>query len=309
MNATFAVSADTEQQFTVLMTQKHYQRFLESELGPEIPDEPLFHIIPALYEKSVSYGTGTDAGPAAILAASQQLELFDGISIPAEHGICTWPPLSCTGSAEEALAEIAATVNDVLLHNTTIPVVLGGEHTVTVGALQAVRQRYDNCGIIQFDAHADLRDTYEGSRYSHACVMRRALEMEFPLYQIGVRSLSHAEELLRQAKDIGRLDGAAIGCAAMPDVILPADFPHDIYLTIDVDVLDPAVIPATGTPEPGGLSWYQMMQALSTVMRGRRVIGFDVVELAPIAGLHAPDYTVARLIYNLFGMISRNNQL
>jgi agmatinase len=288
------------------MTQSPYQRFLESELGSETPAEPLFHIIPIPYEKSVSYGTGTAAGPAAILAASQQLELYDGKSIPAELGIRTLPPLSCVGSAEEVMTEINAAVDDVLLRN-GIPAVLGGEHSVTMGALQAVRQRYDNCGVVQFDAHADLRDTYEGSRFSHACVMRRALDMDFPLYQIGVRSLSHAEELLRQAKDIGRLDGAAIGCGAMPDPILPADFPRDIYLTIDVDVLDPGVIPATGTPEPGGLSWYQMMQGLFTVIRGRRVIGFDVVELAPIAGLHAPDYTVARLIYNIFGMVGRNN--
>jgi agmatinase len=289
------------------MMQKHYQRFLESELGTETPAEPLFHIIPVPFEKSVSYGTGTAAGPAAILAASQQLELYDGTSIPAELGIRTLPPLSCTGNPEEVMAEISAAANDVLLSN-SIPVVLGGEHTVTVGVLQAVRQRYDNCGVVQFDAHADLRDTYEGSRYSHACVMRRALDMEFPLYQIGVRSLSREEELLRQAKEIGRLDGAAIGSGTMPDPILPADFPQDLYLTIDVDVFDPGIIPATGTPEPGGLSWYQMMQGLSAIMRGRRMIGFDVVELAPIAGLHAPDYTVARLIYNLFGMIVRNNQ-
>ncbi len=290
------------------MTQKHYQRFLESELGSETAAEPLFHLIPAPYEKSVSYGTGTAAGPAAILAASQQLELFDGTSIPAEYGISTLPPLSCTGNPEKVLAEISAAVEDVLLRNRSIPVVLGGEHTVTMGALRAARQFFDQCGVVQFDAHADLRDTYQGSRYSHACVMRRALDMEFPLYQIGVRSLSHEEELLRQAKDIGRLDGAAIGCGVMPDPILPADFPQNIYLTIDVDVFDPAVIPATGTPEPGGLSWYQMMQALSSVMQGRRVVGCDVVELAPIAGLHAPDYTVARLLYNLFGMIGRNNQ-
>jgi agmatinase len=289
------------------MTQKHFQRFLESELGPEIPEEPLFHIIPAPYEKSVSYGTGTATGPAAILKASQQLELFDGISIPAEYGISTLPPLSCSGSPENVMAEISAAVDDVL-HRRAIPMVLGGEHTVTMGALQAVRQRYQQCGVVQFDAHADLRDTYEGSRYSHACVMRRALDMEFPLYQVGVRSLSHEEELLRQAKNIGSLDGAAIGCGAMPDPILPPYFPQNIYLTIDVDVFDPGVMPATGTPEPGGLSWYQMMHVLSSVIQGRRVIGCDVVELAPIGGLHASDYTVARLIYNLFGMIGRNSQ-
>jgi agmatinase len=287
--------------------QQKYPIFLESELGPETAATALFHVIPAPYEKSVSYGKGTKAGPAAILAASQQLELFDGTSIPAAAGIHTLPPLSGNGTAEEVLTAIERSVSQVLKHR-KIPVLLGGEHTVTVGALQAVRHHADSCGIVQFDAHADLRDTYEGSPYSHACVMHRALDMGFPLYQIGVRSLSHEEELLRRARNIGRLDGAAIAVAGVPEEILPADFPSDIYITIDVDVLDPGIMPATGTPEPGGLGWYQMMQALAGVIRGRRVLGFDVVELAPVPGLHAADYTVARLIYNFFGMITKNEK-
>lgn len=290
------------------MTQKKYQRFLESELGPVTPADALFHVIPAPYEKSVSFGKGTAAGPAAILAASQQLELFDGKTIPADNGIYTLPPLSCTGSPEEVLTAIARTIDDVLRSH-KIPVLLGGEHTVTVGALQAMRQHAGNCGVVQFDAHADLRDTYEGSPFSHACVMRRALDMNFPLHQVGVRSLSYEEELLRRTGNIGRLDAAAIDDAGIPEAILPADFPADIYITIDVDVLDPGILPATGTPEPGGLGWYQMMQALAAVIRGRQVLGFDVVELAPVPGLHAADYTVARLIYNFFGMISRNSDL
>jgi len=285
-----------------------YPRFLESELGPETEGEALFHIIPAPYEKSVSYGKGTAVAPAAILAASQQLELFDGKSIPAEVGIHTLPPLSCTGTPTEVLSAIECSVGEVLRCR-KIPVLLGGEHTVTVGALQAVQQRADNCGLVQFDAHADLRDTYEGSPFSHACVMHRALDMDFPLYQIGVRSLSHEEEVLRRARNIGHLDGAVVGATGIPDALLPPDFPLDIYITIDVDVLDPGILPATGTPEPGGLGWYQMMQALAAVIRGRRVLGFDVVELAPIPGLHAADYTVARLIYNFFGMITRNSDL
>jgi agmatinase len=290
------------------MPQEPYSRFLESELGPETSTEALFHVIPVPYEKSVSYGTGTTAGPAAILAASQQLELFDGTSIPAAVGIHTQPPLSCIGTPAEVLSAIERSVGEVL-RRCKIPVLLGGEHTVTIGALQAVQQYVDNCGIVQFDAHADLRDTYEASPFSHACVMHRALDMDFPLYQIGVRSLSHEEELLRRARNIGHLDGAAIDAIGVPETILPSAFPLDIYVTIDVDVLDPGILPATGTPEPGGLGWYQMMQALAAVIRGRRVLGFDVVELAPVPGLHAADYTVARLIYNFFGMISRNSDL
>ena len=157
------------------MTPPQYSRFLESELGPETAATALFHVIPAPYEKTVSYGQGTKGGPAAILAASQQLELFDGTSIPAAAGIHTLPPLSCVGTAEEGVTAIERSVSQVLRHR-KIPVLLGGEHTVTVGALKAVRQHADSCGIVQFDAHADLRDTYEGSPLSHACVMRRVFE-------------------------------------------------------------------------------------------------------------------------------------
>jgi agmatinase len=279
--------------------------FLESELGRVNPEEALFHLLPIPYEETVSYGGGTGLGPAAVLRASQQLELFDGISIPAELGIFTQEYFSCTCSAEELLDRIGENVSE-LLRKGKIPVVLGGEHTITAGALLGVGGRHKNFGVVQFDAHADLRDTYDGNRYSHACVMRRVLDMGIPLYQIGVRSLSFEEELLRRTATIGHLDAAHIAATGIPENTLPADFPEDIYLTIDVDVFDPALMPSTGTPEPGGLSWYQVMQALNSVIRGRRVIGFDVVELAPISGLHAPDFLAARLIYNLFGMLARS---
>lgn len=287
------------------MKNSNSPAFLESELGLVKPEEALFHVIPIPYEATVSYVGGTNRGPAAILHASQQLELFDGISIPAELGIHTQEYFSCTCSAEEMLDRIGENISEVL-KNEKIPVVLGGEHTITAGALLGVTGRYKNFGLVQFDAHADLRNTYDNNRYSHACVMRRALDMGIPLYQIGVRSLSFAEEQLRRKENIGRLDAAHIAAAGIPENILPAAFPEDIYLTIDVDVFDPGIMPATGTPEPGGLSWYQVMQALTSVIQGRRVIGFDVVELAPISGLHAPDFLTARLIYNLFGMLARS---
>ncbi|RJP95094.1 MAG: agmatinase [Desulfobacteraceae bacterium] len=291
------------------MTSPHsFPGFLSSEIEPHPPEECLFHVIPVPYEKSVSYGTGTASGPLAILESSLQLELFDGIGIPAEYGIYTCPPLECDDSAEEVLERITDAVSKAL-DLKKIPVVLGGEHTVSVGAFRALKTHFKDFGIVQFDAHADLRETYHGTTQSHACVMRRAVEMDIPIFQIGVRSLSHEEHLLRKEKDIGHLDASAIGMAPVPDMILPEDFPKNIYITFDVDGLDPSIMPATGTPEPGGLSWYQAISALASVIRTRQVIGFDVVELAPIPGMHAPEFTAARLIYTLFGMIGRQDRL
>lgn len=287
------------------MTSPHsFPGFLASEIAPAKPEDCLFHIIPVPYEKTVSYGGGTAAGPLAILESSQQLELFDGISIPAECGIFTHPEMDCDGEDEGVLKKIEIAVANVL-EMKKIPVVLGGEHTVSLGAFRAIKAQMKNFGIVQFDAHADLRDSYHGTRLSHACVMRRAFDMDIPIFQIGVRSLSWEEHVLRQEQKIGHLDAAAIGMGRIPETILPDDFSENIYITFDVDGLDPSIMPATGTPEPGGLTWHQAFAALDRVMLGRRIIGFDVVELAPIPGMNAPDFTAARLIYNLFGMISR----
>ncbi|MFZ7127416.1 MAG: agmatinase [Desulfobacterales bacterium] len=278
--------------------------FLESELGRRPPGDCRFHVIPVAFEQSVTYGTGTAAGPAAILEASQQLEVFDGISIPGEAGIFTQAPLICGEDAEQAMLEISAAVARALQMGKT-PVMLGGEHTVTVGALHALLEQQDPVGIVQFDAHADLRDVYEGSPLSHACVMRRAVDMGFAIFQIGVRSLSPEESAFREARGIPHLDARDYFRNGFPVPLLPPGFPDTIYLTIDVDGLDPSVISATGTPEPGGLGWYDMMDALEIVCRGRRVLGFDVVELAPVTGHHASDFAAARLVYNTMGVVSR----
>jgi agmatinase len=288
-------------------TSDNFKGFLHSEIGVTNPADSFFHIIPAMFEKSVSYGKGTAKGPLAILNASQQLELFDGKGIPARRGIFTQAPLACADSAEQGLLEISAAVSRVLSQK-KFPILLGGEHTVTLGALGAIEVQDDlkeKIGVVQFDAHADLRDTYEENTLSHACVMRRALEMGFPIYQIGVRSLCSTEAEFRQGRNIGCYDAEWIARNGIPKKILPTDFPKSIYITIDVDVLDPSIMPSTGTPEPGGMTWYQLMDALKRVMAGRQVIGFDVVELAPIKGFSAPDYTCARMIYNLMGMIKR----
>ena len=273
------------------------KKFLESEI-PDLPEEEcLFHVIPAPFEKTVSYGKGTARGPEAILEASYQLEAFDGVSCPCEQGIFTHEAATTLEAIEDAVCRV--------LELGRIPVVLGGEHTVTYGALKALKDAGEKFGIVQFDAHADLRDEYEGSHLSHACVMHRATDLDIPIFQIGVRSLSKPEVELREELGIPHLDGYEIGRFGIPERLLPEGFPERVYVTFDVDGLDPSIMPSTGTPEPGGLDWFQAMDCLQKIVNTRTIIGGDFVELAPIESLHAPDFLVARLIYNFVGMISR----
>lgn len=273
------------------------KRFLESEIPGRSEGECMFHVIPAPYEKTVSYGGGTAQGPEAILKASYQLEAYDGSSCPCERGIFTHDSVQSLEAIEAAVLKVCSPGN--------IPVVLGGEHTVTYGALKALKEAGGEFGVIQFDAHADLRDTYEGDKFSHACVMRRALEMELPLFQIGVRALSIPEVELREQRGIPHLDGYDIGRNGIPEKLLPENFPEKVYVTFDVDALDPSIMPSTGTPEPGGLNWFETFQCLKKIVEQKTVIGCDFVELAPIEHLHAPDFLVARMIYNFMGLISR----
>jgi agmatinase len=285
-------------------------RFLASEL-PELPPEDcLFHIIPVPYEATVSYGGGTANGPAAIIEASNQLEVWTGEADPGRNGIYTWPAVVCDeGDAAATMAAIAGATATAIAAGPqgVIPVLLGGEHSLTFGALKALRAHYGHCGVIHFDAHADLRDTYEGTPYSHACVMRRAVDdLGLPLFQVGVRSLSPAEVMYRQDNNIPHLDarefarrGGLAWLRGHAGSILPDNFPERVFLTFDVDALDASIMPATGTPEPGGLSWWEALFLVRACLSGREVLGFDVTETAPLEGLTAPTFTAARLVYEL----------
>ena len=323
--------------------------FLQSEITALPPEKCRYQVIPVPYEATVSYGGGTKNGPAAIIEASGQLEAWTGRSLPLRHGIYTWPEVDCAGQAEKVLDNIESAVSKALEHGPSLgitgngaalperesacnctpclPVVLGGEHTVTLGVLRALRKRYGHFGVIQFDAHADLRQSYEGSIYSHACVMRRAVDdLGLDLFQFGVRSLSVEEVEFRAERGIKYLDArqamfplpgglpsasaphgaSAIGSSASRcdslSGLLPADFPEQVFLTFDIDALDASLMPSTGTPEPGGLFWWDALRLIEASLSGRRCIGFDVVELAPQPGLHAPNFTAARLVYEIMGM-------
>lgn len=269
------------------------------------PRRARFHILPVPFEKTVSYGRGTSRGPQAILDASGQVELFDGHGEPARWGIATHAPLPVTDSdPEEMIRTVAAAVSRVAADD-RVPVVLGGEHTVTLGAVEALAARYGDIGVVQFDAHADLRDQFDGSRFSHACVMRRIVEQRLPILQIGVRSLSAPEHRFRIENNVPHWDADVLARQLPDSELIPPDFPGTVYVTFDVDSLDPSIMPATGTPEPGGLDWYTALELLQTVVASRTVVGFDVVELAPIPQFHAADFTAAKLVYALIGMLSR----
>lgn len=280
--------------------------FHGDDVTPSKPEEALFHVIPAPYERTVSYGGGTVLGPEAILRASAQLELFDNKSVPADLGIYTAPPIDCSGSIKETLTNIRNAVS-IPLSMDKIPVLLGGEHTVTFGAVEALYDRYGkNFCVVQFDAHADLRDSYEGNKYSHACIMKRVFDLNIPFFQIGTRSYSMEEHNLRIRHNIDYIDAEEIYKNGTGSFSLPPYFPEHVFITFDIDALDAAVMPATGTPVPGGLGFFQALHIIEKIMASRRCVGFDVVEFSPIEGFHGYDFTAAQLVYNMMGILQRS---
>jgi agmatinase len=261
-------------------------------------------IIPVPYDLTSTYVSGSRRGPEAIIAASMNMEQFDE-ELRVETfraGIHTQDQLEPTAASPEGMiAAIEQSVGQVAASG-KLPVMLGGEHSITVGALRALRKRHRKLSILQLDAHADLRDSYQGTPLSHACAGRRASEMG-KLVQAGIRSLSAPEERFRAGSSVTTFFAADIAAGhARPQEIV-AELGEELYITIDLDVLDPAYMPATGTPEPGGLTWYQLLGILRAACEGRRVVGFDVVELCPIAGNVAPDFLAAKLVYRLLGYI------
>ncbi|MBQ9536388.1 MAG: agmatinase [Desulfovibrionaceae bacterium] len=288
-----------------------YLPFLASEYAPKLRNEAKFHIIPIPLEQSVSYGAGTRNGPAAILRASQQLEAWENERFPGKLGFYTGEAIDCSAPIENVLAKISAEVTTTL-NLGKIPVLLGGEHTVTLGALRAFYERsnYSRPGLVQFDAHADLRASYEGSPYSHACVMYQAVaEMHFQLVQFGIREYSLGERAQQIKSKVVAHTANALADHGLPTPILPADFPKDIYITFDVDAFDAALMPATGTPAPGGLFWQDVRRILMLLSKERHIVGFDVVELAPITGLHAYDFTAAKLVHFLMSLTCADENL
>lgn len=286
--------------------REYENRFLSSEVPSCPADKARFHVIPVPYEATVSYAGGTAHGPQAILDASDQLELYDGISFPGEGGIFTQAPVDCSGTPEQVMENIRLSVLTAL-DCEAFPVVLGGEHSLTYGELIALKERYGIFGVVQFDAHADLRDSYEGSKWSHASVMRRAVkDLGLPLVQIGNRIFCREELEARREHGVTCWDAPFLCRKGIPEKLIPEGFPNHVFITFDVDGLDPSIMPETGTPVPGGLSWYQALELAEKSLLRRTLIGFDVVELAPRAGHIVSDFAAASLTYALMGIAQRN---
>jgi len=261
----------------------------------------------APYDLTTSYLPGSRRGPLAILEASSHMELYDeelGFET-ARLGLHTLDPLEVLSSGPEEMVRQISAYAEPVLKAGKFPVLLGGEHSVTLGLASGLKKKYPGLSFLQLDAHADLRNEYEGTRYSHACVARRLAELG-PVVQVGVRSLSLEESRYLKKSPVRSYPWHAL--IDQPDWEEEAigHLSPEVYVTIDLDVLDPAIMPATGTPEPGGLDWRTLTGFLRKVTRNRKVVGFDVVELAPIPGWVAPDFLAAKLIYRFLGEIFRD---
>jgi agmatinase len=269
-------------------------------------------VLPVPYEATTSYDAGTRNGPAAILSASRPIERFDpefDCEPASEFGVHTLPPLKVTYRSPEAMLDNVARAVTGILTGSPAPdllAVLGGEHSLSAGVargLAAARPGLDLVAV-QIDAHADLADEYDGSRFSHACAARRILDT-CPVFQVGIRSLSAAEEKFRRSSS--RVQTVFAEDAKPGGAWLKAlgrfVKGKTVFLTIDVDGLDPSIMPAVGTPEPGGISWETLLDVARVICREAGSLPvFDVVELAPIRGLISPDYICARLVYKIMSL-------
>lgn len=266
---------------------------------------PRYRVIPFGLEHTVSFGCGTRFGPKAVLRASQEVETFDieySQDVYREYGVETLEPAQIHGSHQDAIVQLTDLVTTALLDG-KVPMVLGGEHSLTPGSVAAIaKHTSDDLTILQFDAHCDLRDQYLGDKNSHACAMRRCLEIEgvTKLVGVGIRNMSAEEHLFSQSDDRVQLFTSSQTqepfFLAMLSEILRG---QKIYITFDVDCLDPSIMPATGTPEPGGMAWKLALEILRVVGSVGTVVGFDMVEHAPIEGMISPDFTTAKLIYKM----------
>lgn len=261
-------------------------------------------IIPAPLERTTTYRKGTAEGPRAILAASYQVELYDEELDwePAERGICTVAPLDLAPlSHREALGAVEAAVG-AALDRGRLPFVLGGEHSLAPASFAAVQRRVPDVSVLYFDAHGDLREEYEGSRLNHACALRRIVETGARAVEVGVRSISREEVAFVRGGGQVRVIWAHQTGDALPEEALAHLGPR-VYVSVDLDVFDPGQLPHVGNPEPGGLSWRQVLSIFRQVARQRAIVGMDMVELCPRPGSEPSDFFSAKLAYRMIGAI------
>jgi agmatinase len=259
-------------------------------------------ILPVPYDGTSTWMKGADRGPQALFDASANMELYD-IETDFEvfrHGIVTMEAVPCPDDPEEMVTVVHQWARPILEDGKFV-VGIGGEHTISVGLVRAVAEKFRNLSVLQFDAHSDTRNEYEGSRYNHACVMSRIGEL-CPYVQVGIRSLDASE---RERLKPDRIFFAHEMLHRDYDIIpgMLNALTQNVYITIDLDVFDPSIMPSTGTPEPGGLDWYTLLRLIEWVIKKKNVIGIDVTELLPNPANRAPDFVAAKLVYRVLSMV------
>jgi agmatinase len=270
-------------------------------------DTARYGVLSVPYEGTVSYKQGTAAGPDAILDASQQVEWFDD-ELRAEFveaGVATYPAVAPADDPSEQMRRVKAAASEIIAAGKFL-LTLGGEHSITAPLVSAVQERHGRVSVLQIDAHADLRDTYNGTPHSHACVMRRVLEMSAGVAQVGIRNFCRDENDACPRQVANFITPAVI--ASDPNWVQRALslLGEKVYLTIDIDGLDPAYAPGTGTPEPGGMTWFQLLSLVRAVCTHRQVVAADIVEVMPIPPNHVTEFLAARLAYKIISYTQLN---
>jgi agmatinase len=280
------------------------QNFLAIEKEISSFENSQIVVVQAPYEHTVSYGGGTKNGPKGIITASQYVEFYDDEldrELCNDVGIATLPPIQFGKKSDAKAMKLIQDQVEHLLTFDKFVVTLGGEHTITQATVAAHRKKYPDMSVLQFDAHSDLRDAYQGSKFSHASVMARVCELMEPkkVVQVGIRAQCIEESRFIKEKGVNTFYAHAIRRGYnWSDGVMDA-LSDKVYITFDVDGFDPSIMPSTGTPEPNGLFWAETMQLLRRVGEKKKIIGFDVVELAPVRGVTHPDLTAAKLTYKM----------
>lgn len=260
-------------------------------------------IVPVPYDPSTTYKSGTREGPQAIVDASRHIdEVFEtkkGTVFKDSGAIFTFDEVELCQESPEKMMEGLEQLMDKLVGQKKIPLMLGGEHSLTLGPVRALKKKYKNLSILQIDAHTDLRDEYEGNKYSHACVMRRIRDLGILAVQVGIRSFDKEIDDYIKEEKIKTIFPAP----ALPIQKIINCLSSNVYLTVDLDGFDPSIMPAVGTPEPGGLGWYEVLRLIESVSKKKNIVGADIVELCPIPGFIAPDYLAAKLTYKIINFI------
>lgn len=264
------------------------------------PDGARFVLLPVPYEKTTTYNKGTANGPAALLAASTQVELFDEEMRrePLKEGVHLAEPVTVDGMPD-ALADALEPAVAAHLEAKRVVACLGGEHSISLGPIRATAKKFPGVGVLQIDAHPDLRDEYEGTRFGHGCVMRRVFDLAEVgrLVQVGLRAVSDEDDSVRVAEPT-RVRWFPAHKPLEIDTVINA-LPARVYISVDLDGLDPSVVPGTGTPEPGGLQWWETLRLLRAVFEQRSVVGFDIVELLPQPPSIVSDFAAAKLLFKM----------